>query len=253
MDKQYESLSHTIDSIDFFKLHPSYKPIIGTDYSKYRILQISESHYCESITDRDRFGIPYFCQWFTSPCDEIERDILNGNLTQDVVNRVMFNNERYNNFDNPLRTFCDRVLGLGKLCMSKYNENRKLYSHFAYMNYYQIPSFRDKKGFCDSFYSEANREGIATPDADNILREWRKKSNEIIDQVIECIKPTALVFTSVDAWQSYDGLGGKHKSDASIIRSAHPGIPWNKEQPSLNNKTGREAFEEGLERIYGLR
>ena len=37
--------SEKLKAIGFFRIHPSYLPFIGTEYEKYKLLQISESHY----------------------------------------------------------------------------------------------------------------------------------------------------------------------------------------------------------------
>ena len=237
------------ENIAFYKLHPSYIPFIGENYEKYKILQISESHYCDQIADRKKYGIKYFEDWFSSEKSEIENGYLKNNITRRVCNGVM-NNCSFPNFDNPLRSFCRVVLGIEKIRLSKYNQNRKLYSYFSFMNFYQIPAFENAGCFKNSFYSEAKKENINEDVQSQIINQWRTQSTQLIDQVIEILNPKAIVFTSVDAWKSYDINNGKYKSDYRIIRSAHPNRPWNNHQVSLNGKTGKQAFEDGLKRIY---
>ena len=133
MDKKSNVYLEQFKKIPFYQLHPSYIPFVGDNYEKYRILQISESHYCEEITDRNKYGILYFVDWFTSDSDDIETKYLDHDLTRKVCNGVMENNS-FANFDNPLRSFCEVVLGLGKLSMNKGNQNRKYYSYFSFMN-----------------------------------------------------------------------------------------------------------------------
>lgn len=81
------------------------------------------------------------------------------------------------------------------------------------------------------------------------MKKWRNESTSLIDEVIDILNPRAVVFTSIDAWESYDNNNGKYKNDNRIIRSAHPNWPWNKFQRKLD-KTGKQAFEDGLKRIY---
>lgn len=241
-----------LQEIPFYKLHPSYLPFVGEDYNKYRILQISESHYCMEITDRDKYGIAYFENWFVSEGTDVETIILQGNITRRVCDGVMGNGDgtqrSFPNFDNPLRSFCDIVLHLGKLRMSKYNENRKKYSHFAFMNFYQIPAFQNMGCFKDSFYKEAKKEKIKNPE--DVLNQWRKESTELIDQVIDILKPKAVAFTSMDAWKAYEENNGKYRNSEIIIRAAHPNRPWNNHHADLDGKTGKQAFEGGLRKIY---
>lgn len=236
------------EKIPFFNLHPSYIPFVGENYEEYRIFQISESHYCSEIMDREKYGIFYFEDWFSSEKSEIENDYLKNNITRRVCNGVM-NNCSFSNFDNPLRSFCETVLH-ESIQLRKYNENRKKYSYFSYMNFYQIPAFENGGCFQNSFFKEAKKEGISGELQTQIINKWRKESTQLIDQVIEILNPKAIVFTSVDAWKSYDNNNGRFKTDYRIIRSAHPDYPWNNRQVSLNGKTGKQAFEDGLKRIY---
>ena len=234
-------------NIPYFRLHPSYIPFVGNNYEAYRILQISESHYCEGIADRTKYGIAYFNDWFTTECEEIEQNALGNNITRRVCENVL-QNISYPNFDNPLRSFCNIVLKTERIRLSKYNNNRQLYSYFAFMNFYQIPAFENQGCFKTSYYAQAKREHVEK--ADQILEKWRTESTQLIDQVIEILQPKAIAFTSIDAWSSCEKCRGKYIKDDRVIRSAHPNRPWNNAQNSLLGKTGKQAFEEGLERIY---
>ena len=192
-----------LKEIPFYKIHPSYLPFVGEDYDKYRILQVSESHYCMKIIDRQKYNIPYFKNWFTSECRDVEENMLCGNITRGVCERVIRNAKdeecRFPNFDNPLRSFCKIVLQMENVKMSKYTDDRKNYSHFAFMNFYQVPAFKNMGCFKNSFYEEANKENI--DNADTILSQWRKESTVLLDQVIDILKPKAVAFTSMDAWE----------------------------------------------------
>lgn len=238
-----------LEKIPFYKLHPSYIPFVGRNYDEYKILQISESHYCEAITDREKYGIRYFENWFSTKCAEVENNLIGENFTRNVCNGVLKNENTFRNFDNPLRSFCNIVLKYDNIRLSKYNDNRKKYSYFAFMNFYQIPAFKDKACFKDAFYKEAKSENIPKDEQYKIIEKWRNESTSLIDEVIDILNPRAVVFTSIDAWESYDNNNGKYKNDNRIIRSAHPNWPWNKFQRKLD-KTGKQAFEDGLKRIY---
>ena len=49
-----------LNHIDIYKLHPMLMPHIGTEYDKYRILHIGESHYINQTPDTEKYNIKYF-------------------------------------------------------------------------------------------------------------------------------------------------------------------------------------------------
>lgn len=119
------------------------------------------------------------------------------------------------------------------------------------MNFYQIPAFQNMGCFKNSFNAEAKKEKVVNFEA--VLSQWRKESTELVDQVIDMLKPKAVAFTSMDAWEAYEENNGKYKNSEIIIRAAHPNRPWNKTFDKLDGKTGRQAFEDGLRKIYNNR
>ena len=145
-------------------------------------------------------------------------------MTRGVCKSVI-NNCRYANFDNPLRAFCETVLKMENPKMSKYNENRKKYNYFAFMNFYQLPAFKDKASFENSFWKLSKHEKIESSEAEKILERWRKESSKIIDAVIDILEPKMIAMVSIDAWESYVKYG-KYKDDKRLVKAAHPCIPW---------------------------
>ena len=235
-----------LNEIAFFKLHPSYIPFVGDSYDKYKILQISESHYSD-ILDTKIYGIEYFSKWFDEVCPEVEVDILNNKLTRRVCEGVCNGSTCFANFDNPLRSFMKIVLNIENPHTTK--NTRYLYHHFAYMNFYQMLAFEAKGYFKKSFYKQAEREGL-TESAETLLDKCRQISTNVVDQVIDILEPKAIVFTSIDAWEQYKSYNGKYINDSRMIYSAHPGLPWNSEQNKLNGRTGKDVFEMRLKEIY---
>lgn len=236
--------------IEFFNKHKSYLPFVGDNYDEFKILQISESHYCTEIKDHSKYGIRYFKDWHKEVCAEIENEYLNGNLTRKVCDGVVEGINCFSNFDNPLRSFCKNVLEIENVRLSKYNNMRNNYSYFAFMNFYQLPAFFDKIGFTPAFYHQAKEEGLSTEEAYEIIENWRKKSVKIIDNVISILKPKAILFASFDAWEAYDAHEGEYKNDERMIRTSHPGRPWHNHYDKLDGKSGKEVFEDELKRIY---
>lgn len=170
--------------IDFFKLHPSYLPFVGEQYDRYKILQISESHYSEGL-DTAKYGISYFSRWFDEPCPEVETELLNNRLTRRVCEGVCLGN-CFANFDNPLRSFMRVLLEMEDPHVNP--ENRQLYHHFAFMNFYQMPAFEARGYFKKAFHRQAKLENAAEAGS-ALLLKCRQVSTEIVDQVIDILEP----------------------------------------------------------------
>ncbi len=241
-EKYYDQLK----KIAFFERHPSYIPFVGDEYEKYQILQISESHYADGL-DTKKYGITYFSKWFDEECPEIEIDLLENNKTRAVCGRVCTSEKSYANFDNPLRSFMKIVLDIEDPHTTK--KTRHLYHHFAFMNFYQMPAFKEKGYFKKAVRSQGKQEHMEEA-AEELLGKCRQASVEIIDQVIDILEPKAIVFTSIDAGEQYRYHKGKYANDKKVIYTSHPGRPWNSAQVSLDGQTGKEVFEAKLKDLY---
>ena len=239
--------SEKLKAIGFFRIHPSYLPFIGTEYEKYKLLQISESHYSD-ILDTNKYGIRYFSKWYDEQCDEVENGVLNNNITRRVCDGVISGNNQFQNFDNPLRSFRKIVLGKNDRIDT---ESRFDYRFFSFMNYYQFPAFKPKGYFSKSIIDQGKKEKLMD-EANQLLNLSRKKSTEIVDDVIEVLEPRLIVFTSFDASDSYKNSKGKYVNDKRVLFISHPNnpFPWSKKTPRLNGKRPVDVFEEKLCKIY---
>ena len=237
-----------LKQIDFYKLHPSYLPFIGSDYDKYRILHIGESHYCDSM-DIEQFGINYFFKWFDEPCNEVETDLLNNNITRRVANGIVNNECHFTIFDNVLRSFIRIMKDEQNPRIS--NENRKEYKYFAFMNYYPFPAFEPKGNFLQSLRKLSKMKNNKD-ETEKLICKAEYEATNIVDQVIDILNPNCIAFTSCAAWKSYKNKNGKYVNDERMIYTSHPGKPvsWNKALPILENQKGIDVFESGLKRIY---
>ena len=240
-----EKYYNQLKKIDFFEKHPSYIPFVGEEFEKYRILQISESHYADGL-NTGKYGIEYFSKWFDEECPEIEVDLLENNKTRAVCEGVCAGN-CFANFDNPLRSFMKIVLDIEDPHTTK--ATRHLYHHFAFMNFYQMPAFKEKGYFKKTVRSQGKREHMKEA-AEELLEKCRQASVEIVDQVIDILCPKAIVFTSIDAGEQYRYHKGKYTNDKKVIYTSHPGRPWNSAQVSLDGKTGKQVFEARLKTLY---
>ena len=242
--------------IGFYKLHPSYIPFVGDKYNEFRILQISESHYCNNL-DVSKYGIPYFIHWYDSVCNEVEEGILGNNITRYVGNGVVgniknddgsVNSYQYQNFDNPLRSFRKIVLGKeGDINP----ETRKDYNYFAFMNFYQFPALEAKGHFPDTIKRRGKTEGCKEL-AKVLLRISNDNSTRIVDSVIDVLSPRVVVFTSFCAGDAYKECGGKYAQSENVVYVSHPNnpFPWSKSYKRLGWKKPITVFEAKLREIY---
>ena len=242
MNSNYDA---QLETLDFYKLHPSYLPFVGKDYGKYRILQISESHYLRGM-DTSKYGIAYFEKWFEDPCEDVERQL--GRMTRGVCEDVIARGTSYCNFDNPLRSFRRVVLGQDDPID---NEARKDYDYFAFMNFYQFPAFEEKGYFSNTVLSQGKREGQISR-ARALLSKSQAFSTRLVDEVIRVLDPRLIVFTSSDASDSYKSNNGLYADDKRVIFVSHPNnpFPWSKPYARYGGKRPVDVFEEKLREVY---
>lgn len=236
--------SQELSNLPFYRLHPSYLPFVGDDYDKYRILQISESHYVDD--DLSHFGIGYFESWYDEDCPDVEVEILENNMTRKVCNRVL-SGERYHNFDNPLRSF--RSICLGKDAYLN-ADARKDYSYFAFMNFYQFPAFRSKGSFQQSLFEQGQMEGNIDA-AQSLLAKSQRFSVNLVDEVIDVIQPKLIMFTSFDAGDAYQAMNGKYSKSEKTLYLSHPNnLNWYRHYSRLDYKRSIDIFEEKLKNLF---
>ena len=238
--------------IDFYSLHPTLVPFIGNNYSKYRILQIGESHYISQTPENEKYNIVYFQKWWSDPCNEILVDSPEWVDTRKVLHNYMNeyrSGNSYTIFTNLLKSF-SRVV-LKKEISNITMEDKSLYNYIAFMNFFQMPSIYDGAKYWNALYASAKKCGNKKLASE----QWNKAvqiSTMVLDQVIDIIEPKAIVFTSISAGDAYKDINGKYSKDERTIYTSHPGYPytWWKKLKSLDYQRGIDVFEEGLERIY---
>lgn len=257
MNQTYEK---ALDAIEFYQIHPEYKPFIGEKYDEFRILQVGESHYIgqRAKDPEDDFPIQYFDKWWTDSCDELRQhqdrrpsEGLWGGWydTRDVINRFLNarSNGGYSIFANMLRSF-DRVY-LNKETVHMNEEVKKHYQYFAFMNFFQMPSLYEGKKYWDSLLKSAQKQGN-----EQLAYQLWEKATEIsantLDAVIDVLKPEVVVITSVSAYDAYHSI---HGDDPKVIRATHPCCSWWNRKHGKDNLSGRERLEKKLIEIRTTR
>ncbi len=240
-----------LDRIDFYQLHPEYKPFIGDNFDEFRILQVGESHYIGQSDTYAPFGLEYFDKWWTDRCADLYKHP-DGNPetkcwgswynTRDVMGRFLNKNQsNYSIFMNMIRAFGEAVGGLPKCIDEKQN-----YHYFAFMNFFQMPSLYQGMSFEDSLYKAAKEsDGSAA-----VYKRAVEESCAVLDKVIQILQPNAVVFTSKAAYKAYCKHKGKVlKDDNRIIETVHPCCSWwNRKIKRFGGNTGREHVVEELKK-----
>jgi len=250
--------------IDWFKLHKELLPFIGDNYDEYKVLQIGESHFIDRRND-DEFNICYFRDnWWNSSCNDLVKmfnDKTKYNCCWFDTRRVLQN--YLDNKNGSYRIFMNIVKSFSKIMLNKEissitPQDKQLYHHFAFMNFYQMPSLYNGSKYWNSLIKSANHiykddKKLSGQLAREIFRKCVETSIKTIDDVINTIKPNIIIFTSISASNAYRGKEyedcvGKYKDSPNIIYTSHPSAPfsWNKKLKALDNKTGEQVLEDGL-------
>ena len=250
MNKTYEK---ALSTIEFYQFHPEYKPFIGNQYDEFKILQVGESHYIgQCVKDHeDDFPIQYFDKWWTDPCNELRqhRDCRPSEGvwgswydTRAVIERFLNtrSNRGYSIFANMLRSF-DRVY-LNKETVHMDKETKKHFQYFSFMNFFQMPSLYEGKKYWDSLLKSAQKQGNEQL-AYELWDKAVKISVNMLDAVINILKPNVVVITSVSAYDTYHTV---HGNDPKIIKATHPCCSWWNRKHGEDNLTGRERLEKSL-------
>lgn len=256
MNQSYEK---ALDAIKFYQLHPEYKPFIGEKYDDFRILQVGESHYIgqKADSETDEFPITYFDKWWSDPCDKLrewqdpdptERKWGEWYNTRGVVENFIANRSTggYNIFANMLRSF-DVVYGTGQTYMDA--EARHRYHHFAFMNFFQMPSLYNGRKYWDSLLISAKKQGNKQL-AFELWEKSAKFSANILSEVIGILDPEIVIITSVSA---YDAYRAEHGDDPRIIKATHPCCSWWNRKHGVDDLSGRERLEQRLTAVRAAR
>lgn len=252
MNQRFLEIDKELMSIDFLKIHPNLLPFIGARYDEYRILQVGESHYINQTPKTEKFNLECFQRWWKESCDDLLIDSPGYVETRGVINNNYFENKRgsYGIFTNAIKSFSKVILDEEIPNINK--EKKQLYTYFAFMNFFQMPSIYEGL----SFWKSLDISGKKNNKKELVGKIWDKtvqESTHVLDDVIDILKPQVIVFTSISAGNAYKyNENSRHCNDSNIIYTSHPNysITWNKPLKSLGGKKGVEVFEEGLRRLY---
>lgn len=232
----------------FFQIHPEYKPFVGSEYEKYKILIVGESHYIGqeyNVEAKDKYDVKYFLDnWLESPCDELIKDYGDWFNTVKVIEDYMNGNRTKGHliFTNIIKSFSEIVLE--EKIQSISNESCKKFSCLAFMNFFQMPSIYKGEKYWSSLIKSSKKLGYVQLAYDL----WQKVVDESVltlDYVIEQLKPKKIFIFSQSAYCAYkENRNSKYKD--KIISLDHAGSPWWYRKKKDGEKASKEMFEDYL-------
>lgn len=240
-----------LSDIDFYKVHPGYLPFIGDKYNEYKILHIGESHYIGQKNDpeaEDKYPITYFENWWTDCCPDLYNEYGGWYNTRKVIENYLSGERRkgHSIFSETVKVFDKVYLGRDKVRMD--HEESMNYHYFAFMNFFQMPSIYEGVKYWNSLWDAANKLGNKQL-AYDMWEKAAQVSSEVVDDVIDILKPSVVIFTSASAKGAYDEYG-KHRSEPYVISSVHPGCSWwNRPLKRYNGLTGKQELERQLSEL----
>jgi len=212
-DGKLNNISHYIN-------YPEMRPWIGVNYKheKVKILTVGESHY---LSKDSKYHLK--AEDWCSGISESQKDKHIGGInTREVINRgtaTKWKKKSYVIFKNT-----EDALFLSQLFS---NKPASAYYNIAFMNYFQRPAQVTGK----SILLEKMDEEVA---------------KEVFLKVVDCIKPTAIIFTSSLAYKSAKRVGtldSLKSKEIPFTRSPHPATSWwNRISKKYGNKTGKNHF-----------
>ena len=122
------------------------------------------------------------------------------------------------------------------------DDEAKNYEYLAFMNFFQMPAlYKGMKYWTSLKMSALKLSGMNKNQAEayaaKIWDDTVKNSSDVLDDVIEILKPSIVIFTSKSAANAYKG---KYKDDPKIVRVVHPACPyWHK---TRNGQSGKERL-----------
>lgn len=245
MNNSYDS---NLTEIPFYKIHPEYLPFIGDHYDQYKVLHIGESHYIDQKWNpevNDEVTILDFFNWFEDPCLPVSEKFHWWYNTRDVVYNYL-NGKRHKGhqiFTNLTKSF-DKIV-LQKEMGKATTESCMDYNYFAFMNFYQMPSIYNGISYWSSLEKSAQKLNRLLY-ANQIYEVTAKKSSQIVDEVIDIIKPEMIIFTSQSAFKAYAKFG-KYAKEDFVIYTVHPGCAWwNRPLKRFQGLTGKEKLEQEM-------
>ena len=263
MNGQYDK---KLKDNEFYKIHPEYLPFVGDKFDEFKILQVGESHYIpQEKGNEELFSIAYFKEhwWEENGCRELNTTATPSSdgkqwygwyHTEGVVADYLSGKRRRGHgiFTEMVKLF-SRVYTDMPIKSISY-ENSQAYHHFAFMNFFQMPSLYRGMSYWDSLLRSAKKiykddKEYAKKYACEVWDETARRSKEVLDHVIDILDPNVIIFTSKSAYIAYIGQNGKHIGRKGLFCCVHPGCRyWHK---PTGDQVGKKELEQKWNELLG--
>ena len=199
--------------IDFYKnsrIHKLMLPYIGSEYEKYKVLIVAESHYLREDSDREK--VKDFNKWLA---DKNEIKLMNEEYinTREVVKKHRSNNNKQPFFSNIKK----EIINI-----------EKFWDKVSFMNFFIVPSINGSRTIA-------------------VSKDIEKKSLENFENVLDVIKPNYILFLSKKSYYIFEKSNSKYLKNT--FGFGHPSSPW-WSRKRKDGKKYKEEFKEKIEEIF---
>ena len=199
--------------IDFYKNSETHRlmlPYIGSEYEKYKVLIVGESHYLGEDDDREK--VKDFKKWLTDK------------------NEIKLIKSEYINTRCVVKEHCN-------------NKNKQPFFSMIKKEIINVENFWNKVSFMN-FFIVPSINGSREIEA---LKDMKEKSLENFENVLDIIKPNYILFLSKKSYCIFEKSNSKYLKNT--FGFGHPSSPW-WSRKRKDGKKYKEEFKEKIEEIF---
>ena len=192
------------------KTHRLMLPYVGSEYEKYKVLIVGESHYLGEDNDREK--VKDFKKWLTDK-NEIKL------IKPEYINTRWVVKEHCNN--NNKQPFFSMI-------KKEIINVEKFWDKVSFMNFFIVPSINGSREI-------------------EALKDMKEKSLENFENVLDVIKPNYILFLSKKSYCIFEKSNSKYLKNT--FGFGHPSSPW-WSRKRKDGKKYKEEFKEKIEEIF---
>ena len=199
--------------INFYKNSKTHRlmlPYIGSEYEKYKVLIVGESHYLGEDDDREK--VKDFKKWLTDK------------------NEIKLIKPEYINTRCVVKEHCN-------------NKNKQPFFSMIKKEIINVENFWNKVSFMN-FFIVPSINGSREIEA---LKDMKEKSLENFENVLDVIKPNYILFLSKKSYCIFEKSNSKYLKNT--FGFGHPSSPW-WSRKRKDGKKYKEEFKEKIEEIF---
>ena len=199
--------------INFYKNSKTHRlmlPYVGSEYEKYKVLIVGESHYLGEDNDREK--VKDFKKWLTDK-NEIKL------IKPEYINTRWVVKEHCNN--NNKQPFFSMI-------KKEIINVENFWNKVSFMNFFIVPSINGSREI-------------------EALKDMKEKSLENFENVLDVIKPNYILFLSKKSYCIFEKSNSKYLKNT--FGFGHPSSPW-WSRKRKDGKKYKEEFKEKIEEIF---